>query len=85
MHLRIVKWGNSLAVRLPADIARAASLRGGDEVEALVTAAGEITLRPTRQFDKVRFLGRLTKLHAKMQRQTESAARFVRRMREGDY
>ena len=31
--MRIAKWGNSLAVRLPADLVKALELKEGDEVE----------------------------------------------------
>jgi antitoxin MazE len=31
--MRVAKWGNSLAVRLPADVAQQLDLKEGDEVE----------------------------------------------------
>ncbi|MDX2209202.1 MAG: AbrB/MazE/SpoVT family DNA-binding domain-containing protein [Sphingopyxis sp.] len=31
--MQIAKWGNSLAVRIPADVARALGLKEGDEVD----------------------------------------------------
>lgn len=31
--MQIAKWGNSLAVRIPADVARALDLKEGDSVE----------------------------------------------------
>jgi antitoxin MazE len=33
VQTRVAKWGNSLAVRLPASLADEASLAGGDTVE----------------------------------------------------
>jgi antitoxin MazE len=84
MRLQLAKWGNSLAVRLPAECIRAAGLKEGDEVEAEVTAKGEIHLVPAPAFDKAAFLKRLEALHAKMPMQTESAGDFVRRMRDED-
>jgi antitoxin MazE len=33
MRRRVQRWGNSLAVRLPADVARACALREGSPVE----------------------------------------------------
>jgi antitoxin MazE len=33
MSMRIAKWGNSLAVRLPAAVVEALKLKEGDEVE----------------------------------------------------
>ena len=66
MRLRIAKWGNSLAVRLPMECTRAAGLQEGDSVEASISPAGEITLAPERAFEKIAFLARLAKLHAAM-------------------
>jgi len=66
MQLQVAKWGNSLAVRLPAECMRAASLREGDSVEAEVTSAGKITLTPARPFDKAAFLARTRKRRAEM-------------------
>jgi antitoxin MazE len=66
MKLQIAKWGNSLAVRLPADYARTAGIREGDAVEAEVSPSGKITLSPQRAFDKAAFLRRTKKLRASM-------------------
>ncbi len=66
MRLQLAKWGNSLAVRLPVECIRAAGLNEGDEVEAEVTAIGEIRLTPAHAFDKVAFLERLSRLRAGM-------------------
>ena len=66
MRLQIAKWGNSLAVRLPAAATRAAGLREGDSVEASVAPTGEITLIPAVCFDKAAFLRRVAKLQAAM-------------------
>jgi antitoxin MazE len=66
MKLQLARWGNSLAVRLPVECARAAGLREGDTVEAEVTPAGEIKLTPTSPFNKVAFIKRLRNLRASM-------------------
>ena len=66
MRLQLAKWGNSLAVRLPAEFVRAAGLREGDSVDADITLAGEITLTPAKSFDKSAFLQRLRKLRQGM-------------------
>lgn len=66
MLLRVTRWGNSLAVRLPAEYTRAAGLREGDAVEAEVSPLGEIRLVPARPFDKAAFLEKLRKAHARM-------------------
>ena len=31
--MKIAKWGNSLAVRIPADVAKALDLKAGDEID----------------------------------------------------
>ena len=66
VKLQVAKWGNSLAVRLPNEYVRQAGLRAGDSVEAEVTPGGEITLAPTRPFDKAAFLARTRKLREAM-------------------
>ena len=66
MKLQVAKWGNSLAVRLPAECIRAAGLKEGDSVEAEIGLAGDITLKPTQPFDKAGFLKRVRKLRAGM-------------------
>ena len=38
MKLQIAKWGNSLALRIPADVARQFDLHEGDTVDARLTA-----------------------------------------------
>jgi len=66
MRLQLAKWGNSLAVRLPAECVRAAGLRQGDSVDADITPAGKITLTPVKAFDKAAFVQRLRKMRRGM-------------------
>lgn len=80
VRLRVVKWGNSLAVRLPNECVRKAGLREGDSVEAEVAPSGEITLVPSRLFDKATFLARTRKLRAGMP-ETEAVVEKMRRER----
>lgn len=35
--MRVSKWGNSLAIRLPASVVEALKLREGDEIEVVIT------------------------------------------------
>ncbi|HEV2531174.1 AbrB/MazE/SpoVT family DNA-binding domain-containing protein [Phenylobacterium sp.] len=42
--MRVAKWGNSLAVRLPTTVVEALELREGDEVEIDVAGAREFAL-----------------------------------------
>ena len=66
MRLQLAKWGNSLAVRLPAECIRATGLRPGDSVEAEITPAGKITLTPSTPFNKTAFLQQLRKRRRSM-------------------
>jgi antitoxin MazE len=44
MQAQVVKWGNSLAVRIPKPIAEDAHLRQGDPVEIAVAADGVVQM-----------------------------------------
>jgi antitoxin MazE len=62
--MQIAKWGNSLAVRLPAKLVEQLGLKEGDEVELRPAAAGtfDVARRPTADelFDRIKkFRGRL--------------------------
>lgn len=39
--MQIAKWGNSLAIRIPADVARSLGLKVGDRVELKALSDGE--------------------------------------------
>ena len=43
--MQVAKWGNSLAIRIPAAVAEALELKAGDEVEIRVESAREFALR----------------------------------------
>ncbi len=49
--MQVAKWGNSLAIRLPAKIVEALELREGDDIEVRVVQERifEIAKRPGRQ------------------------------------
>jgi len=49
MMMQVAKWGNSLAVRLPAAVVDALRLKEGDEIEIQVAGARafEIKKRPS--------------------------------------
>ena len=40
--MRVAKWGNSLAIRLPAAVVEALELREGDEIEIHVADARQL-------------------------------------------
>lgn len=44
--LKIQQWGNSLAVRIPAAVARCAHFEAGQEVEVMTQEIG-VTVKPT--------------------------------------
>lgn len=66
MRASIGKWGNSLAIRLPAECVRVSGIKDGESVDVTVTATGEILIAPAKAFDKPAFLARLTKLRSSM-------------------
>ena len=62
--MQVSKWGNSLAVRLPASVVEALKLKEGDDIEIQVAQAGVFEVRRkagTRElFERLRkFRGRL--------------------------
>ncbi len=58
--MQVGKWGNSLAVRLPAAVVEALGLKEGDEIE--IEIAGERTLRVERDRKREEALERLRAL-----------------------
>jgi antitoxin MazE len=46
MDLQVAKWGNSLALRIPAEFVRRLGLREGATVEAQLTVDGSLSIRP---------------------------------------
>ena len=61
--MQIAKWGNSLAVRLPADLVRTLDLREGDHVDLHADGKGLAVARQPRPDEILaglrRFRGRL--------------------------
>ncbi len=55
--MRVAKWGNSLAVRLPDAVVKALKLKSGDEIEIVVT--GEREFQVSRDKGRERVLARL--------------------------
>ena len=48
MDLHVAKWGNSLALRIPAEVVRRLGLREGAILEAQLTVDGTLSIRPAR-------------------------------------
>jgi len=55
MNLQIAKWGNSLAVRIPAEYIRQIGVREGDLFEARLGADGALSLRPPAKWNRKAF------------------------------
>ena len=47
--MQVSRWGNSLAVRIPADVARALGLKEGDDVELCALDNGAVAVISERQ------------------------------------
>ncbi len=49
--MQVAKWGNSLAIRLPASVVEALELKAGDEVEVCVEDARRLAIarKPGRE------------------------------------
>ena len=77
LNLQVAKWGNSLAVRIPAEVVRRIGLKAGDSVEARLTADGGMSLRPAT-WDRKAFLAELEAARQSMP-QGESVMDEVRR------
>ncbi len=58
--MRVAKWGNSLAVRLPDAVVKALGLKTGDEIEIIV--GGERRFEIARDRGRERALARLRAL-----------------------
>jgi len=50
--MQVAKWGNSLAVRLPAALVRALDLKEGDEIEISVAGKRDFKIARDRSKDK---------------------------------
>ena len=62
--MQVSKWGNSLAVRLPAAVVKALALEEGDDIE--VQVAGERTFEVTRAPTNRELLARLRKYRGRL-------------------
>ncbi|MSQ73451.1 MAG: AbrB/MazE/SpoVT family DNA-binding domain-containing protein [Betaproteobacteria bacterium] len=63
--MQIAKWGNSLALRIPADYVRRIGIKEGDSVEASLTVDGGLSLRPVK-WDRRAFAREITLLRNAM-------------------
>ncbi len=58
--MRVSKWGNSLAIRLPVAVVKALDLKSGDDIEIVV--AGPREFRVERDKSRERAIARLRDL-----------------------
>jgi antitoxin MazE len=57
---QMVKWGNSLAIRIPKSIAQEARLREGDNLTLKVEAPGAVALRAANRPTLAELVARIT-------------------------
>ncbi len=53
MNIQISKWGNSLALRIPAALIKQIQLKNGDKVEATLSKDGSLIIRPQKLDRKI--------------------------------
>jgi antitoxin MazE len=58
--MQVAKWGNSLALRLPAAVVKALELKEGDQIEVRIAGPGELEVSRDRR--KERAVARLRQL-----------------------
>jgi antitoxin MazE len=79
VRLQISKWGNSLAVRLPASYTKQVGVTTGDYLEAKIDSSGEMHLAPSApKVDKALMLKKISALHKSLP-QTKSVMDAMRK------
>ena len=77
-NLRVTRWGNGLAVRLPAQMARELNITEGSNIRTEVVRPAQWRLSSARPFDAKAFLDRLDLLHERIP-MTEPVVESMRR------
>jgi antitoxin MazE len=62
--MKLAKWGNSLAVRLPSSVVEALDLKDGDDIEIEVVGARQLEVK--RSEDSRQVLARLKKFRGRL-------------------
>ncbi|MFH0342032.1 MAG: AbrB/MazE/SpoVT family DNA-binding domain-containing protein [Chromatiales bacterium] len=62
--MKVSKWGNSLAVRLPAAVVEALALKEGEEIE--IHIIGERSIEISRKPGRTELLARLRKYRGRL-------------------
>lgn len=66
--MRIAKWGDSLAVRLPAGLGDELGIREGDEIEIVVRRAGAVAVAASGDASPEELLLSLRRFRGKLPR-----------------
>ena len=66
LDLHVGRWGNSLAVRIPSEVARELDVTEGSVIHAQVVGPAQLRLASGTPFDRRAFLARLEALHKSM-------------------
>ncbi len=59
--MKVAKWGNSLAIRLPADVVETLGLKEGDDVEIVAADYAGKTLGVARELTRIELIRELRK------------------------
>jgi antitoxin MazE len=62
--MQVSRWGNSLAIRLPASVVEVLRLQEGDDIEVIV--AGERRFEVTKKPSRSELFARVRRLRGKM-------------------
>ncbi len=66
LDLPVARWGNGLAVRISAQMARELNVTEGSVIHAEVVGPAQLRLASGKPFDRAAFLARLDKLHERI-------------------
>jgi antitoxin MazE len=78
LNLPVARWGNGLAVRISAQMARELNVTEGSVIQAEVVGPAQLRLASGKPFDRQSFLDRLDRLHKRMP-MTEPVVEALRR------
>ena len=77
MNLQVAKWGNSVALRIPAEFVRRLGIKEGDQVQVNLTADAGICIHAAK-WDRKSFVQELEETREAMP-MTDSVMEEVRR------
>ena len=66
IDLPVARWGNGLAVRITAQVARELDVTEGSVIQAEVVSPARLRLGAAKAFDRAAFLAQLDELRARM-------------------